>query len=76
MSIVIKRAPFMEMTLLKSILATGISAVGGGDFSRVVAPVSSDGEARSIGFCLFKPYCAHELPICDIALSFCWHFMF
>jgi hypothetical protein len=75
MSIVMNRAPFVEMKLLKSILATSISAVGVATFAGVVDSVFSYRELHSVGFCLFGSDQAYQLPVCDVFHVVCWHLM-
>ena len=77
MSIVIKRASCVEITLLKSIFATSISAVGVATApgKLILSPPTVSSEQCSIGFGLFWSYRAHELPICDVFHLFCWYFV-
>jgi hypothetical protein len=70
-SIVMNRAPFMEMTLMNSILATSISAVVGGYFAGVVDSVSACRESHLVGFCLFGSDRAYKLPVRDIFPAVC-----
>ncbi len=68
MSIVMKHASFVEITLLKRIFATSISA-------GVVDPVSPYNELCSIGFSFFWSYRAHEFSICDVFHPIQWNFV-
>jgi hypothetical protein len=70
-SIVMNRAPFMEITLLNSILATSIFCGQGGNFARVVDSVASYHESHLVGFYLFGSDGAYVLPVRDVFPAVC-----
>ncbi len=71
MSIVMNRTPFVEMTLLNSILATSFFCSRGGYFAGVVDSVATYREWHSVGFCFFGSDRAHKLPVCDVNPAVC-----
>ena len=73
---VMNLAPSVEMTLLKSVLATIMSAVGCSDLAGIVDPVASYDKLCSVAFGLLGSHCADKLAIRDVLASCDWNVFF
>jgi hypothetical protein len=75
MSIVMNHAPRVEITLLNSIFATNMSAVGVATSFWIVDPIATDCEACSVGFVFFWVQSALKAALSDVFLPCLGHFM-
>jgi hypothetical protein len=73
MSIVMNRAPVVDMTPVEEHLGDEHFCGWGGNFAWVVDPVATYCEPCLIGFGLFGSYCANKLPVGNVPFLLVWY---